>query len=138
MEDQAFPIQYQANCPYFRTRLFLPANFKNSFPLQNALCIWYLDEGKKIGRKLQFYPEARGIHDRTLSLSLFLPLSPIPAAFEREFRVSFAPGRFLLHAIDNRQLPRHDSALRTPLNKLSTYFPWHRVRRLIEHERENA
>lgn len=74
MEDQAFPIQYQANCPYFRTRLFLPANFKNSFPLQNALCIWYLDEGKKIGRKLQFYPEARGIHDRTLSLSLSFSL----------------------------------------------------------------
>lgn len=135
MEDQAFPIQYQANCPYFRTRLFLQPILKIPSHSKTLCAFGTSTREKRSAGNCSFIPK-QGVY--TTERSLSLSLSSIPAAFEREFRVSFAPGRFLLHAIDNRQLPRHDSALRTPLNKLSTYFPWHRVRRLIEHERENT
>ena len=87
----SFSNTVPSKLPLFPNTPLPSANFKNSFPLQNALCIWYLDEGKKIGRKLQFYPEARGIHDRTLSLSLSLfRLSPRRSNANSAFRSPLA------------------------------------------------
>ena len=90
MEDQAFPIQYQANCPYFRTRLFLQPILKIPSHSKTLCAFGTSTREKRSAGNCSFIPK-QGVYttERSLSLSLFR-LSPRRSNANSAFRSPLA------------------------------------------------